>query len=1085
MLCFFRCRYPGAPVRFMQSVRQRAGGVLTFQVPADSVRQPGVSTVYQGIRNTTFKTQPLIVSTVSAAPSGSVLTSTTNMSQGNTFLATTEQGKEIRMQTFQQLTPDQQRLFIQRHQLAQRPALAQQNLDANALAQRQKKILQQKQALITQMTLIQQQLNNANISPNTRQQLLQQKNALIFQSKELSTLQQAEQKQLMIVAHRQQMLMQQQKNQQQQQTQQKQDVQGDQTQMQNQGQLVQQHILQVQQPQNQMQQNQMQQQKQVMAQNALNQQLNQVLVTTSAVQMQQKLPPRSPVNQQLNQLLSGSPQQQFNQSINSPLQPPSPQQFSQQPHSPMIMNQQPVQSPIMHQNSNFSRQTSSSPAPPQSPRVQHSYGMHSASSSVSSHYSQPPSSPMPSQSPRHVSQFVHPSSSPVPPQSPIFTSQAQYVSHTSSPIPSRSPVLVRRPSSVESQVQQDGQNDIHSQMGFGQESYNQRNENDGGSTGGSAGGGMNFVNSIPIPEEFKKLGIKPGLLGGSPKWLGNEKKSKSTICRILPQDFHKFGIKGGLPGGSPTWNENAEGESNEKSENIKCSTSADSNVIQQSNISKSSTSSQFCSMEDAGSRDSTLFTSFPGNICLKVKSPSSLSDFEGNEYQSCTTPKHSEDDMELPIVKDVPLSEGCKILENNSENSLELPMYKESEENSLGMGDFPSTMEDNEMSIPLDIDSTGLHLALDSADVRGDDLLNDCLGNADLLGLNVNDDQDVTEDVKFSTTDTIPSIPFRTTSVVQTTTTACESKEDGRSVIATHAFHSYAKVVKKENAEEGDELTPESASVVPDTSQSETTTSPNIKEEECDEKAQETKAITTSVVTRTTSVLQMTPSVLQGSSVKEAATHANVQPHTYSNNFHSYVKKLLKPENSSAIEESNFEKDKILFDQTLMRVKTEKMSAEAQENATVGSTANSVIAKSTKIISLTQSTNQSAKENQTSQAQHVFPVRMRLSDDSQNVLLKQLLQNSGNASVTHSTMTQHVAKSLPSPSYRSPPSTSTPESTVSVSSEMAVAQILDSGQKSDNVRSFLLYSYVNLYCEIFFEKILIIFFVIRWPFLLR
>lgn len=646
-------------------------------------------------------------------------------------------------------------------------------------------------------------------------------------------------------------------------------------------------------------------------------------------------------------------------------------------------------------------------------------------------------------SPRHVSQFVHPSS-PAPPQSPIYTSQTQYMSHTGSPIPARSPVLARRPPSADSLVQDNQQTDMHSGMNFNQDSYN--NSNNSGS-GGRGGGGVSFVNTIPIPEEFVRLGIKPGLLGGSPAW--NEKCENN--------------------------------ETKKPEENVKCTTADESETPNSGTSSKASatvTSSQlYGAEEDADYRDSPLFASYPAKLTLKQKSPSSPIDSDGNYLY--TTPK-TEDSMELPMYKDVPLVESCK-----------------SEENSLGIEDFPSHIEDSEM--PLVLESDGLHLALDSSDVRSEDLLDDCLVSSDLLVLNVSGEHDgimddTSEIGRILYMDKMDGELHKQEGLIITeikseegeseaetnVDTSSEPKQEMNETSCTESAEPVTEC-KSENQEDGaiGNANPSDPPAIED----------GMVTEPIEENLVPTTLVnsvtSSSLPIRTTSVLQMTSSFMHSSAPKEASvTYSNSTLPIYIENFHSYVKKLPKSAENAAVaalatatmatEESNFEKDKQLFDETLMKMKTEKLTAEMQEEAppqdrtspaeekrpaesespaittaavTTTTTAaitttssgvpstdsNPIATKDTKVVAVANSSPPKKESSPTLQVPHtsvgLLIPRARPSEDTQNVLLKQLLQNSGNSSITHSTMTQHLAKPppVPSPTYRSPPMTTAAE----------------------------------------------------------
>ncbi len=604
---------------------------------------------------------------------------------------------------------------------------------------------------------------------------------------------------------------------------------------------------------------------------------------------------------------------------------------------------------------------------------------------------------------------------------------------------------------MESFIQENQSSDIHSVMTYNQDSYsnsannnhnsnnNNNNANNGGANGGnnsgSGGGGntISYVNAIPIPEEFVSLGIKPGLLGGSPAW--NEKKETAENKNSVEKT--EKGI--------------------EEVENLKPSTSSKS--------ATSTVTSQFYGMDDdVDSRDANVFASLPSKLCVKPKSPSSPSDFEVAEFQSCITPKTSEDSIELPLYKDVTL-DSCK-----------------SEENSLGIGDFASTMEDSEMPVPsLVIESGSLHL-IDSSDVRGDDF-GDCLVSPNLLVLNVSEEHDGIMD---DTGEIGPIFYFdkmdddlnKNEGVIITDITDMKNEEieEKPETSVTEEAGEPDREIKEEVQTDSEneaprvenelEATPEEKPKENDVAVA-VAPSENSVREAVDDRSADTRPANASVAAslpiRTTSVLQMTPSLLHSSTSKEAnVTYSNIQLPVYIENFHSYVKKFPKTTTESVTvkEELNIDKDKQLFDETLMKIKKENMNETVEEvskqdsNSTVerhkngdGGTAtptvtstvllgapNSVITKETK-TALAAAVSQIKKENgpamPTPQAvvttSVMLPPRVRVNDDSQNVLLKQLLQNSSAANITHSTMTQHVTKPSPSPSptYRSPPLTTT------------------------------------------------------------
>lgn len=694
-----------------------------------------------------------------------------------------------------------------------------------------------------------------------------------------------------------------------------------------------------------------------------------------------------------------------------------------------------------------------SPAPPQSPMVQTLHSLHSPS-----HYSQPPSSPMggPPQNRRHVGQFIHPSSSPVPsqspqppsspmsmpsprhtpqfvhpsspapPQSPIYSSQTQYISHAGSPIPARSPVLIRRSPSVESFVQDNQQSDVLSGMNFNQDNFNasNSNHNNGSNNNTSSGGGCNtlsYVNTIPIPEEFRRLGIKPGLMGGS-----------------------------------PTWNQKPESNENETKNEVAVNNSLVDEMVNRKPSTSSKTASltsQFCTLdEDVDSRDSSLFSSFPSKICAKAKSPESLGDYEGNEFPTCGTPKTSDDSIELPMYKDVTLMESCK-----------------SEENSLEIGEFQSAIDENEMSMVLE--HGGMHLTLDPSDVRSEDLLTGCLVSPNFVVLDVTEEHEgimddpsefgqilllnkVEEDLNVTDikSEEIEEKP-ETDSIVVTDKT--DEKSDGCAPIneSEEVSEIKSEVLEKENEipdkKNGKTIDYEAVNV--------STVKDSTKDAVNEEKLVEMNAdsSTSNLPVRTTSVLQMTPSLVHTSAAKEVpVTFSNNQLPVYIEDFHSYVKKLPKTSEKIIKEESDFEKDKQLFDETLKKIQNEKReeaneisqeknddkksdleSTNVASSTVQPSVTNAIVAVKEMNTNVTASPLAIKKDLipvTTASTSGVFSPRVKPSDDSQNVLLKQLLQNSTTSSITHSTMTQHVTKpSLSaSPAYRSPPRAVTTESSI-------------------------------------------------------
>lgn len=710
-----------------------------------------------------------------------------------------------------------------------------------------------------------------------------------------------------------------------------------------------------------------------------------------------------------------------------------------------------------------------SPAPPQSPMVQTLHSLHSPS-----HYSQPPSSPMggPPQNRRHVAQFIHPSSSPVPsqspqppsspmslpsprhtpqfvhpsspapPHSPIYSSQPQYISHAGSPIPARSPVLIRRSPSVESFVQDNQQSDVLSGMNFNQDNFNSNsNHNNGGNNNTSSGGGCNtlsYVNTIPIPEEFKRLGIKPGLMGGSPAWNqkpesnDNETKSEVAMNNSIVDEV----------------------------DNLKPSTSSKTVML----------ASQFGTMDDdVDSRDSSLFPSFSSKICAKMKSPESLGDYEGNEFPACGTPKTSEDSLELPMYKDVTLMESCK-----------------SEENSLEIGEFQSAIDENEMSMVLE---GGMHLTLDPSDVRSEDLLSGCLVSPNFVVLNVSEEHEgimddtsefgqilllnkmeedlnkgegvIITDITDIKSEEMEEKP-ETDNIVETD----KAEEESDSCIPTSESKEIIQIKSEASEKENEMSDKENEKIVDNETVKVSAMEANTKDTVNQGKLAETNNDTSpasNLPVRTTSVLQMTPSLVHTSSAKEApVTFSNNQLPVYIEDFHSYVKKLPKNAEKVIKEESDFEKDKQLFDETLKKIQNEKRE-EAKEIAQEKSDDNQSDLVS---MNVTSSTVQSSVTNAiipvkemsptvaastlpikrelipvtTASTSGVFIPRVKPNDDSQNVLLKQLLQNSTTTGITHSTMTQHVTKpSLSaSPAYRSPPCAVTTEASVTTVNQTPV-----------------------------------------------
>lgn len=737
--------------------------------------------------------------------------------------------------------------------------------------------------------------------------------------------------------------------------------------------------------------------------------LNQQNIDANMLAQQQRQRRMVPVQrqvlpQQVN--VQARMQQQFVQPASSP-SPQSPMPmvqshsyqmvqspFSQPPSSPMSA---PVQSP--RSVTQFAH-PSSSPAPSQSPQPQ-------------------PPSPMQMASPRHVSQFVH-SSSPAPPHSPIYSSQGQYMSHNS-PIPARSPVLARRPPSVESYVQDNQQSDMH--MNFAPDSYNTNPNNNNSNSGGGGGGGVGFVNTIPIPPEFVRLGIKPGLMGGSPTW--NEKLDKNETKKVEDGVQTKAIVEDTM-------------DASNASTSTKALVTATSTPIYNMDVDSDS-----------------VFSTYPTKLSLKPKSPNSLSDFESGEL--CTTPK-TEDSIEL--YKDVPLGESCK-----------------SEENSLGIDDFPaSPIVDN--GIPLVLDTDGVHLTLDPNDEQNS-LLEDCLVSSDLMDLNmtgehhryIDDTSEIgcmiymnkIEDGESNKADSLIATEVKREAESEASHEPEKTKEDCFTSENTMSNEKQSSEFKTEKVGETNELekqklVPEEKSVVdPESTTRAIETNeadpPSVENEStpAEENAVNSSStiadVDTTLPVRTTSVLQLASTVVSAPGSKDVAvTFSNIKNQIES--FHSYVKKLPKIASENAIavkEESSFEKDKQLFDETLAKIKTERLNAEMLEEMNdVPSEAVSAIESVALENSSPTSHNNTTNENVTvatkdsvpspnikkesvtlavpvtSTPTTMFPPRTRPSDDSQNVLLKQLLQNAGSANITHSTMTQHVTKSslVASPTHR-------------------------------------------------------------------
>lgn len=701
---------------------------------------------------------------------------------------------------------------------------------------------------------------------------------------------------------------------------------------------------------------------------------------------------------------------------------PRMQQFAQ-PASPAT-----PQSPLvptlhsLHSPSHFNQPPSSPMGGPSQNRRHVSQFVHPSSSPVPSQSPQPPSSPMSLASPRHTPQFVHPSS-PVPPQSPIYASQTQYISHAGSPIPARSPVLVRRSPSVESFVQENQQSDVLSGMNFNQENFNSGNSSNGGNT--SSGGGCNslsYINTIPIPEEFRRLGIKPGLMGGSPAW--NQKPESNDTD-----------AKGEIA---------VNNSSMDDIDNLKPSTS-----------SKTAALTQFSSIDDdVDSRDSPLFASFPSKMCAKMKSPESLGDYEGNEFAGCGTPKTSEDSIELPMYKDVTLIESCK-----------------SEENSLEISEFPSAIDESEISMVLE--HGGMHLTLDPSDVRNEDLLSGCLVSPNYVVLNVGEHEGIMDDTSefgqilllnkmeedqnkgegVIITDATDIKSEEVDEKPETENIAVPDKEEYDCDYVPNSEQNETVEIKKEIVEKENEVNDVENEKTADAIANVPIVEETVKDAASEENSSE---VTASLPIRTTSVVQMTSSLVHSSAAKEASVpFSNNQLPVYIEDFHSYVKKLPKNSDKVIKEESDFEKDKQLFDETLKKIQNEKREEakeNAQEKADVKKLESANIPSST-VPSCTGNAMMTAKEIVNSVAtssltvkKDLIPVtaastsgvfRVKPSDDSQNVLLKQLLQNSTTASITHSTMTQHVTKpSLSaSPAYRSPPRTVTTEASVTTANQ--------------------------------------------------
>jgi len=360
------------------------------------------------------------------------------------------------------------------------------------------------------------------------------------------------------------------------------------------------------------QQQQQQQQQQILLQRQqqtrfLQQQLiSQGKVTRQMVQSQQQspIPPQSPNQPPLSPMPPQSPisnNQQYCQpsspmiSTQSPMMSQSPQQFSQPVQSP-----NPVQfTPNSPMPSQSPRQTQfvqpTSPLMPQSPMVQ-GYTHPPATSP----FGQPPSSPSPrpSQSPRNS---LGPPSSPMSPMQ-----QNPYIRPTTSPMPAR------RPNVGSSPLMPDQQEN--------------REEN----------------NVPPEGYQYAKLGLRGG----------------GHYC--LPPKGFKY-TKLGLKGGAPMWSTGRQFVSKDAQDEVKRSVFK-SNDMPLSAIPVSKVSSlvslEYGDSDDEGSRTPPVPSPQPPPIQIS-KQKEAPEGINTDPMIISTSPKN-EDSQNLPVYKDVNLLENCK-----------------------------------------------------------------------------------------------------------------------------------------------------------------------------------------------------------------------------------------------------------------------------------------------------------------------------------------------------------------------------------------------------------------------------------------
>lgn len=658
----------------------------------------------------TLRARPTLVSLQSHMPPANTL----NTYQGSKVTnVTISQGSHVQQQpqqiqrlTFQQLTPQQQQLLLQR-KLTQKAILISQqqqelnnsaNQDPLAVQQRQLQLAQHRQMLLQQIDQIQKQMNDgqnqqqrqilvqqavpanqdgkADLSPQQRQQIVIQRQNIILQQQQFQQLQQQNvpqqqqqqqvlqsqnnQNQLQLQSQNNQNTIQVQQQQQQQQqnpgqnnmTQQQKLFQHQQLQLQiaKQQHIMAQHNAQIQQklvqrsPQQQnVIQSQLspQQQQTVLLQQTIKQepgeivnpnvirqqqqQQQQLLLQRQQQQtrfLQQQLISQGKVTRQMvqSQQQSPIPPQSPNQPPLSPMPPQSPisnnQQYCQ-PNSPMISTQSPMlsQSPQQFsqpvQSPNSVQYTPNSPMPSQSPRqtqfVQPTSPLMPQSPMVqgythppaTSPFGQPPSSPSPrpSQSPRNS---LGPPSSPMSPMQ-----QNPYIRPTTSPMPARRPV-------GNSPLMPDQQE-------------------------------LREENNVP-PEgyQYAKLGLRGG----------------RHYC--LPPKGFKY-TKLGLKGGAPMWSTGRQFVSKDAQDEVKRSVFK-SNDMPLSAIPVSKVSSlvslEYGDSDDEGSRTPPVPSPQPPPIQIskQKEAPEGIN----TDPMIISASSKNDDNRNLPVYKDVNLSENCK-----------------------------------------------------------------------------------------------------------------------------------------------------------------------------------------------------------------------------------------------------------------------------------------------------------------------------------------------------------------------------------------------------------------------------------------